>query len=166
MTVVKSDIATKIDSGTMLEAMEGRGDLKCMQALYTSGGALADNTVIKFFKVNVDANIISLPFSSTDHGTTGDINLGFYKADGSDISDDTDAVDEDALATAIDINAAAFTKTETRYEVKAITTAGKKAWELAGLSAKPSYDEFWICGTLSEATSAAGTLVLEAIIID
>lgn len=165
MTVVKSDVVTLEDNLDYQVGQERGGFLKHKDALYTSSGAVADNTVILMHRIPVDANIVSMILNATDQGTTGDINIGFYKADGSTISDDSDAVDEDAIGSAIDVNAAAVSNTEVRYETKAITTKGDKAWELAGLSARPSYEEFYVALTLSEATTAAGTFTLDTFFI-
>jgi len=102
---------------------------------YTASGALADNTVILLTRIPVDARITSIRFFSDDLGTTGAFNLGFYPgniAPGSVVIGD--ALDEDALATAIDVNAAAVSDSEVRFEAANITTASDAAWSLAGLS--------------------------------
>jgi hypothetical protein len=127
-----------------------------------TGGAITDNSVINFVKVPVDCAITSIKLSSDDHGTTGDMNVGFYP--GNLVASEmtvADAVDEDAIGTAIDINAAALAEVEIRFETKNISTKTQTAWELAGLSARPSYGEFYISGTLSEATTATGDLTLD-----
>ena len=60
----------------------------------------------------------------------------------------------------IDVNAAVLANVEVRFETQDINTAGSKAWELAGLSAKPDYATFYLAFTASEATTAAGDLLL------
>lgn len=159
MAVNKSLQVTTEDSINLVEG-HFAGVLKSKVAELELSGAASDNDVHLMMKIPVNANITELFFSSDDLGTTGTFNVGFYKADGSTISADTDAVDEDALATAIDVNAAAVAKTDIRYEVKGIETIGQKAWELAGLSSKPDYEEFYIALTNAAATTAGGTVTL------
>lgn len=167
MAVVKSTNLTTLAAGTTLNK-HYKGEVKNVADYYTSSGALADNTVVLFFEIPVMARISSIKMSSTDHGSTGLANVGFYPGSnsGTTISSDSNAVDEDAIGTAIDINAAAFTGTEIRFETKAITTLGQRAYELAGLSNRPAYSTFYVAVTLSEATTAAGTIALEISYID
>lgn len=117
---------------------------------------LALNDTVTVFRIPVDCVIHSLKFASDDLGTTGDLNVGFSRT----LTDGGAAVDADALATAIDVNAAAVALTEIRYEVKGIETAEQEAWQLAGLSARPTYGQFDIVLTASEATTAAGTITM------
>ena len=102
-----------------------------------------------------------------DLGTTGDVNLGFYP--GNLAVDDlvyTAAVDEDALGTAIDVNAAALADVEIRFETDNLDTLDDAAWEIAGLSARPEYDHFILALTASEATTAAGDIAMVIRYID
>jgi hypothetical protein len=133
------------------------GSVKGASTTAALSAGISDNDIINMFEIPVDANILSYRHWSDDLGTTGDLNLGFYPGnlDPDDLTD-ADAVDEDALATAVDVNAAALADTELRYEVKDINTAGQKAWELAGLSTRPNYGTFFVSYTASEATTAAG----------
>lgn len=161
MAVYKSDIVTTMDDlDTLLE--DGLVTKDRFAAVYSATGALSDNDVILMGKIPVGAKIDSIILNCDDLGTTGDINVGFYPGDGSGttISADTDAVDEDAIGTAIDVNAAAVSNTEIRFETKDINTANDKAWELAGLSARPDYANFYLAVTMSEASTAAGDIVL------
>lgn len=160
MAVVKSDQVTLEDTVGSQAEEHAQGTLKCKTAHYAAAGAISDNDVILLCRVPVDSNITSVILNSDDLGTTGTLNVGFYKADGSTISADTDAVDEDAIATAVDVNAAAVSNSELRYEVQDINTINSKAWELAGLSARPDYDEFFLAITASAATTAAGDITV------
>lgn len=133
----------------------------------TLAGATTISSVFPFVRVPVDAIIEDVKLSSTDHGTTGAINIGLYPAlpskliTGSDLVA-ADAIDDDAFAAAVDIKTAAFSRTSVRFSARPLSTVGKKAWELAGLSAAPTtYNEFFIAGTLSTATDGAGDLLLE-----
>ena len=162
MAVTKSDIVTNADN---LDTQNDQGSYsgeKVITAHELTGGAVADNDVILMCEIPVNAKITSIRMSSDDLGTTGDLNLGFYPGPGSGvtISADSDAVDEDALGTAIDVNAAALADVEQRFEVKNISTLNQKAWELAGLSSEPDYSTFYIAFTASEATTAAGDIIL------
>lgn len=162
MAVNKSLQITTEDNLDLQVESHFSGFLKCKIAELELSGAASDNDVHLMMRIPVGANITELFFASDDLGTTGAFNVGFYKADGSDISTDADAVDEDALATAIDVATAAVAKTDIRYEVKGIETVGQKAWEIAGLSSKPDYEFFYIALTNSAATTAGGTVTLVA----
>jgi hypothetical protein len=162
MAVTKSDIVTDADNlDTQVE--KGHYSAKRTVTGHESLAAASDNDIILFFECPVDALIDSLVLNSDDAGTTGDINIGFYPGPGSGttIAADSDAVDEDALGTAIDINAAALSNTEIRFETKDINTINQKAWELAGLTTRPDYGTFYIAGTLSEATTATADICLK-----
>ena len=115
--------------------------------------ANADSVIIG--AVPVDAVISSLRFACDDLGTAGTVDIGFYKrnADGT-----YTAVDADAIANNIDVNAAAVALTEYRFSVLNIDTIQKSAWELAGLSAKPAYGDLYIGLTTDTGTTAVGTV--------
>ena len=154
MATVKSGFITNLEGNTINDR-GSKGVKHSIIAKYASSGAIALNTVIAMMPISMDAVITSVKLSSDDHGTTGDIDIGFHKIDG------VTAIDVDAIATDVDINTAALKKAEQRFEVKAIETMGQKVWELAGLSARPDYDECYLTFSVSEATTAAGDLVLE-----
>ena len=161
MAVVKSDLVTTEDTvGSQVED-HIEGAIKGKTSTYAASGAISDNDVILMCKVPVDANLTSVILNSDDLGTTGALNCGLYPANGTTISADTDAVDEDCIATAVDVNTAAVSNSELRFEVQDINTINSKAWELAGLSARPDYDEFYVALTASAATTAAGDISLK-----
>lgn len=118
---------------------------------------VGDNVI--FAPLPVDAILHDVIFASDDLGSTGTLDIGFYKknADGTYV-----AVDSDALAVAIDVKTAAVAPTSKRFSAKNIDTANKKVWELAGLSAKPAYPHLFLAVTASEVTTAAGTINLRA----
>jgi len=155
-----SDIQTLAeDNDSQIDMGRAFNKEKVSFAGYTAAGAIADDSVVVLTEIPVDAFISSIRFWSDDLGSTGLFNLGFYP--GSKKASDlvvADAVDEDALATAIDVNAAAVADSELRFEAANISTVGKKAWELAGLSARPAYGFFYLALTASEATTAAGDM--------
>ena len=117
----------------------------------------ADDDIHHVFKVPVEAIITSVKMAADDLGTAGDIDIGFYtkNADGT-----YTAVDQDAIASAVDVNAAATVMTEYRFEAAAIETADQPAWELAGLSERPAYGDLYISLTTVEGTTAIGTVAM------
>lgn len=143
-----------------------------IKGLVVLSGATTIDSVLVFHRIPVDAIIEDVLVTSSDHGTTGAVDIGFYpaklskKKDGSDLVK-ADAIDQDALAAAVDIKTAAITKLNVRYApngAKAVSTMNQRAWQLAGLSAKPTtYKEFFVAGTLSTATDAAGNIAVETI---
>ena len=163
MTVLKSTIVTTADDldDQIEKGLNGSGE-KVILGHVVTPTVVADNDVILMCEVPVEAKISSIKMSADDLGTTGDLNVGFYPGPGSGITiaTDADAVDEDAIGTAIDVNAAVLADVEIRFETANISTVTQKAWELAGLSAKPDYATFYLAFTASEATTAAGDLVL------
>ena len=110
------------------------------------------------FKVPVDAIIHSVKMAADDLGTAGTIDIGFhYKA-----ADGTyTAVDVDAIASAIDVNAAATGLTEYRFEAADINTATEAAYVLAGLTARPAYEDLYVSISTPEGTTAVGTVTMQ-----
>jgi hypothetical protein len=161
MAVVHSDVITNALAGTL----GNQGNYvapKEVEAVYTASGALADNTVITFVELPVDARLSSILLSSDDLGTTGTLNVGLYPGRDSTTATaslaDTSAVDEDCIATAIDINTAALAGVEIRFEVLDHANRNKKLWEIAGLTTRPAYGTFILAGTLAAATTAGGDI--------
>lgn len=107
--------------------------------------------------VPVDAVLKSIKFASDDLGTAGTVDIGFYKrnANGS-----YTAVSAAAIANNIDVNSAAVALTEYRFSVKGIETAQQTMWELAGLSARPSYGDLYIGLTTDTGTTTSGTVTM------
>jgi hypothetical protein len=101
--------------------------------------------------IPVDAKLTSVMLAFDDLGTSAPADLGFYRDD-----DGTTAVDSDAIATAIAMGTAQTTWAEYRFEAANINTANQPAWELAGLSARPSYGMFALCATFGTISSGAG----------
>lgn len=162
MTVNKSSLVTAADN---LDVQVEKGLQHIHEKVILAHDAaptLADNDIILMCEIPVEAKITSIRMWSDDLGTTGDLNLGFYPGPGSGttIASDSDAVDEDAIGTAIDVNAAATANVEVRFETKGFETIEDKAWEIAGLSSKPDYGTFYLAFTASEATTAAGDVLL------
>ena len=163
MTVLKSNIVTDADNlDTQAEAGSNHSHEKVTICEITTPAVVADNDTILLCEIPVDAKITSIRMWSDDLGTTGDLNMGFYPGPGSGvtIAAATDAVDEDAIATAIDVNAAALANVEQRFEVANLTTGSDKAWALAGLTTRPDYGTFYLAFTASEATTDVGDVLV------
>lgn len=109
-------------------------------------------------KLPVDATILSLKLAADDLGTAGTIDIGLFKknADGT-----YTAVDADAFANNIDVATAAVALTEYRFSVLGIETAMKPAYQLAGLTARPAYEDIYIGLTTDTGTTADGTVTIQ-----
>lgn len=161
MTVHKSTLITNREDKSKQIPRGEQTHERIALAGFEAEGAIADNDVIVLAEIAVDARISSLKLWADDLGTTGDLNFGFYPGN-ADVAalTDADAVDEDALATAVDVNGAALADVELRFEAKDLATINDAAWELAGLSQRPEYNTFLVCATASEATTAAGGIAI------
>jgi hypothetical protein len=160
MATVLSNILTDEENlDIQIDHGRAHGHEKVAICEYTAAGVIADNDVILLTRIPVDARITSVRFWSDDLGTTGAFNLGFYPGniDASDIVLG-DALDEDALATAIDVNTAAVADSEVRFEAANITTASDTAFTLAGLASRPDYSTVYLALTASAATTAGGDI--------
>lgn len=162
MATNKSNLITNRDNKSAQVPRGEQAHTRVALAQFEASGAIADNDIIFLAEIPVDARITSIRHWSDDLGTTGDLNLGFYPGTvDTDNATDADAVDEDALGTAIDVNAAALADVELRFETKDLSTINDTAWELAGLSSRPDYGTFLIAYTASEATTAAGGIAVK-----
>jgi hypothetical protein len=116
----------------------------------------ADGDTLLISQLSVDSKIIAVECAFDDLASTScTLNLGFYQTD-----DDITIVDEDALATAVDVGTAAVAMTDYRFEAADINTSGQSVWELAGLSAKPTnYGNLYLAWTVAAVSGAqAGTV--------
>lgn len=102
-------------------------------------------------RIPANARVLSVVFGCDDLGTAGTLDIGLFKRDGKNKSTFT-AVSANTIADNIDVNTAAVALAERLTVAK----AGKKAWELAGLSAVPDYDHFFVGLTSDTGTTAAG----------
>lgn len=110
------------------------------------------------FRIPLDSVLLSVKMAADDLGTGGTINIGFHKKN----SDGTyTAIDDDAIASAIDVSAAATGLTEYRFEAADINTANQKAWELAGLSDRPDYQDIYVSITTPVGTTSVGTVTMQ-----
>jgi len=116
--------------------------------------ALATDDTVVLAQIPVDAVITSLQIACDDLATTSiTVDLGLYEGgtDGAAAS----AVDDDCYATAINVDGG-VALTEYRYEVKGIETIDQPAWEIAGLSARPSYSNFDLVLHVNAASGGQG----------
>lgn len=120
----------------------------------------ADGDTLSICRIPVNAKILRCSLAYDDlASTSGTANLGFYAGNDATPTSAGTLVDEDALATALDIGGGAVAMTDQRYEVKGIETTKQVAWELAGLSAQPDYGDFTLALTCAALTGTqAGTV--------
>lgn len=126
------------------------GRLRYLSGTFTipSGDIIGTSAIIKLFRLPKGARVIEALMSSDDLGTTGDLNVGW--AAGAEL-DENDAVieaaDEDGFFVALDVNAAAVSRT-----AYASTVAGfrKKFAAAVDVQVQPS-----------EITTTDGTFFLE-----
>lgn len=128
----------------------------CVDTFELADTANDDDHIV--FKLPIDAVILSVKMAADDLGTAGTIDIGFHtKNDDGTYS----IVDKDAIASAIDVNAAATGLTEYRFEAADINTANQSAWELAGLSARPAYGDIYLSISTPAGTTAVGTVTIQ-----
>lgn len=148
MATVKGVKVAAYDSGLRGNAQGSKDIIDT----YTCSAVLALNDVLILGRIGVDDTIESIRLFCDDLGTTGTLDIGFHQIDGNTLGT---VIDADALGTAIDVNAAALSDVEVRFETKGINTLNQKVWELAGLSARPTYGEVFLTATASQATTNA-----------
>ncbi len=121
-----------------------------------SNGADGDVAILKL-NVPVDAKLRSVRLATDDLVGDALASVGFYKAN----DDGTfTEVDKDLIANDVDVNDAALAMTELRFSIADIATVNSKVWQLAGLSAKPTYADLYVAVTFETDTEAAGTVTL------
>lgn len=117
------------------------------------------NDTLTVARVPVDATLDSLRFAFDDNGGTITIDCGFYQAPVTGASAPGAVVDQNALITLLDTSTTALAMTEQRFETQEINTISQRMWDLANLSARPSYEFFDIVLTVVTGTSpSAGTV--------
>jgi len=161
MTTYKGTHITDFDSNPFdsVNARLHGGVVKaCVDTFELADTANADDAIV--FRLPIDAVIHSLKFACDDLGTAGTVDIGLHKKN----SDGTySAVDADAFANNIDVNAAAVGLTEYRFSAKGIETANQALWELGALSARPDYADLYISLTTDTGTTAAGTVTMQVL---
>ncbi len=172
MAVIKNDLITNSLSSVLNPVRQDKVFSKRIIVKHEVATP-ANNDVILLARIPVEAKLPSIKLASDDLGATGLLNIGFYPVTADIVSKinagtlaDTDAVDEDAIGTLIDVKTAAVGLTEIRFETKDIDTILQSAWELAGLSAKPAYSDFFLAITLAEAVDVGGTVILDITLLD
>lgn len=110
-------------------------------------------------RVPVNATLDSLRFASDDNGGTITLDIGFYQIPANGVSGVGTVIDQNALGTLIDTSTADIDMTEYRFETQDIDTIEEEMWELANLSAKPTYSQVDIVLTVvGDTTPTAGTI--------
>ena len=140
-------VANRVDTGSNTVVSSGNVE-------YT--GTTAADT-LQLFRIPVDAKLISLKMAFDDLATTSQtVDVGFYT-----VGEGTAAgtvVELDILVADLDV-AAVIALAEYRYDDLGIETTNELVWELAQLSAKPSYSHLDVVLTTVASTSPlAGTI--------
>jgi len=158
MTTTKGNLITAFDATpplTVNSRLHGGYVKTCIDQFELADTANGD--IHHVFKLSVDAVLSSVKMAADDLGTAGTVSIGFYKKN----NDGTyTVVDADAIASAIDVNAAATALTEYRFEAAAIETIDQPVWELAGLAARPAYGDLYLSLTTPAGTTSAGTVAM------
>lgn len=159
-------LSTRLTNATTLPLVVGSFANKNQLASSTdtvevAAGSNGDTAILNI-RIPVDARVTSLRIASDDLGSAGTMSVGLFSKDG--LAATFTAVSAACFVSALDVNAAAIALTERRFSVKNIDTVNQAAWELAGLSAKPStYSDFYLGLTFPTATTAVGTV---SVIVD
>lgn len=144
-----------LDTGDKVAKKQPEG--KIIDDFVAPTAVVALNDVIIVGRVPVDALITGFKLHSSDWGTTGLIDIGFHKISGANTLGAV--IDADALATDLDVKTAALTGADQVLEVRLAATLDDAAWSLAGLSARPDYDEMFLTITASEASTATDVIM-------
>lgn len=159
MATTKGTNVTSFDA-TPPVAVNSRLHGGVLKAIFDTSelGDTANNDSHIVAKLPIDAVLHSIKFASDDLGTAGTVDLTFFKknADGTY----TELADG-SIANNIDVATAAVALTEYRFSVKGIETAMQPAYTLAGLSARPAYNDIYIGLTTDTGTTAAGTVTIQ-----
>lgn len=153
MATDKSSNLTNELAGTLVQVPSAPKIV--MDTIEVSDNANNDLAILDI-KIPVDAKIVSVKVANDDLGTAGTATIGLFSvSQGGTIT----AIDDDCIGTDIDMATAAVALTEYRFNVQDINTVNKKAWEIAGLSARPTtYRNFVLGLKFSTGTTTAGTV--------
>ena len=117
------------------------------------------NDTVTLCRLPVDAVLLSFKLAIDDLGTTGDIEVGFYRT----IGDGAAVIDADIIANVIDVNAAVTALTEYRFDTLDINTAKQPVWDIAGVAARPSYEFLDVKANFTEASTVTGTISVQVL---
>jgi hypothetical protein len=119
-----------------------------------------DDAIVLRFPATAVLKRISM--ACDDLGSAGTISIGVHRknADGT-----YTVVAAAAFASNINVNTAAVALTDYRYNVKNIDTANQPLWQLAGLSAAPSYGDLFLSITTATGTTTAGTVLFDVVAV-
>lgn len=114
------------------------------------------NSVYRFGKIPSNALLRNLALYCDDLGANTVADFGLY-----DTTANGGAVVSQALfASAVSLKDGALNGTDITHEAGDIANAEKRIWELLSLAADPC-KEYDVCGTLTVAADAAGTITLK-----
>lgn len=153
LNVTNADATPKVATSARLN----RGTIQTIIDTIETPAILAIGDIVLLARLPVEAALLSVKIASDDLGTAGDMDIGFYQ--GTQPGGIAGIVlDADALDTAVDFNTAANAFTDARFANLDINTVQQPVWDLATLSARPSYDYIDIALTATEATTVVGTV--------
>ena len=158
---------TKAANITLMDATPGSpapaglqgAPVRVIMDTIATAAVVAVDDVILLARVPARAYLKSVKLAIDDLGTTGDLDIGFYAGTGTGGTAGA-VLDRNALASAVDVNAAATALTEYRFNLLDKNTIRQPVWDLATLSAAPDYDYIDIAITPTEATTAAGDITI------
>jgi len=153
----KSAAITARDANLLADAIKIGAILKQAAGVVEVGTGDSVGSIYRFCQVPSNVRISQVLVSADDLGTTGTMDIGLYqttKAGGA-------VVDADFFSAAVDMKAAAINNSDvTHGNAFNRDETDKFLWEALGLSADPGimYD---VCGTLTEVSSAGGTVAVK-----
>ena len=148
-----STLATNVTANPQVpnEGKQIGKDVKVAFETVTVPDTANADTHISGVRIPVNARVLSVQFGCDDLGTAGTIDLGLFKRDGRNVNTFT-AVSANTFGDNIDVATSAVTIAERLNVAK----MGDLAWDLAGLSAAPDYDHFYVGITTDTGTTQAG----------
>ena len=158
---------TKAANITLMDSTPGKpapaglqgGPVRVIMDTIAAAGAIAIDDIVLLARVPARAYLKSVKLAFDDLGTAGDLDIGFYAGTGTGGTAGA-VLDRNAIASAVDVNAAAVALTEYRFTLLDKNTIQQPVWDLATLSAAPDYDYIDIAVTATEATTAAGDITI------
>lgn len=163
MPTFKSNAITDLDAKpyTPLRENEQGGFMRSFTEVFElPDTANGDDAIV--IQLPARAVIKRLSMACDDLGTAGTISIGVHRKN----NDGTYAVvSSNAFANNIDVNAAAVALTDYRFSAKNIDTANQPLWQLAGLSAAPSYGDLYLSITTATGTTTAGTVLFDVVAV-
>lgn len=160
VVTTKSAAITNRDATPVVINTAAKTDAVIRQAKGLVAVANGDSIGSKLIFCSVPSNAVasSVLLTTADVGTTGTMDVGLYRT----TKDGGTVVDADFFGSAVSISGGALARSDITHEstVYPYTNKEKPLWEALGLASDPCVD-YDVVGTLTAASDAAGTLLLE-----